>query len=425
MKSLRFVGIDEYKNLIKGSDATDNNVADDIVVRKFYNVEAKAASDDDREIEFAISSAAVDRDDDTLNPKGWSLSAYKKNPVVLWAHSRDIPPIAKATKTWLENDKLRSIARFLPEDLADHDHVRFSSMIYEMYKKKFLRAASVGFKPKKWAWSEDRDMGIDFEKQELLEWSGVPVGSNPDALAGAKAAGIDLDPMVWWTEEEHKAGRVSDEHLEIVKNASCNDIVIVGGTVSYEDGSNSTIHVDENGQLSFAGKPEEEHKDVGDCEFLEGIDDDFVSDTIAEPEAKSDTASDDEKATSQEGGGVQGDSVDAEGDADPSPLAEPEAPAESSVSISAEPKGVAEMVKALGEQLSSVVADAIKPLTERIESLEGKLAEKDEKEPTQDVEDDDELNIDNISEKHAVMIIAAAKEELETQLRRVAGRLED
>jgi hypothetical protein len=55
-----------------------------------------------------------------------------------------------------------------------------------MVKRGFLRATSVGFRPKrdKYSWNEERG-GIDFEEQELLEFSVVPVPSNPEALLSA------------------------------------------------------------------------------------------------------------------------------------------------------------------------------------------------------------------------------------------------
>ena len=34
---------------------------------------------------FVISTGAVDRDGDTIDPKGWDLTAYRRNPTVLLA----------------------------------------------------------------------------------------------------------------------------------------------------------------------------------------------------------------------------------------------------------------------------------------------------------------------------------------------------
>jgi hypothetical protein len=54
-----------------------------------------------------------------------------------------------------------------------------------------------------WRWGEAAaggEPGIDFLRQELLEFSCVPVPANPDALIQARAKGIDTAPMVSWAE---------------------------------------------------------------------------------------------------------------------------------------------------------------------------------------------------------------------------------
>jgi hypothetical protein len=67
--------------------------------------------------------------------------------------------------------------------------------------------ASVGFDPKEWVINEERH-GIDFKKQELWEFSIVPIGSNKDALQQARSAGIDMEPVREW------AARILDEWVE-------------------------------------------------------------------------------------------------------------------------------------------------------------------------------------------------------------------
>jgi hypothetical protein len=69
-------------------------------------------------------------------------------------------------------------------------------------------ACSVGFLPKEWKFAdedENRPFGIDFKRQELLEISVVPIGSNRDAMLRMKAAGIDLNPVADWAERYRQA----------------------------------------------------------------------------------------------------------------------------------------------------------------------------------------------------------------------------
>jgi hypothetical protein len=78
----------------------------------------------------------------------------------------------------------------------------FAHMVYEMAREGYVRSASVGFLPRAYVQNETRGgfMPMDFTEQELLEWSVVPVPSNPNALLGAKSKGIDIAPLGEWLE---------------------------------------------------------------------------------------------------------------------------------------------------------------------------------------------------------------------------------
>ena len=163
-------------------------VADDI----------RAVGDPDKHtLDITISTGRRDRMNDTIAADGWDIRAFKKNPVVLWAHNYSTPPIGRATQTGLDETgkKLRSTAEFMPAEVNP-----FAETIYQMYLGKWMRAFSVGFVPKEWEWNE-KEEGLDFTKQELLEYSAVPVPANSDALAGARSAGIDLEPLIGWAEQ--------------------------------------------------------------------------------------------------------------------------------------------------------------------------------------------------------------------------------
>jgi len=159
---------------------------------KFGGSEIEKTSDG--EMRVVISTAARDRDKDTLAPAGWDLANYLKNPVVLWAHDNKKFPIAKAPSTFLSNGKLVSYPIFASKENSE------AATAEKMVHGGFINAASVGFNPKTWLFNED-EQGYDFDSQELLEWSFVPVPSNPEALIGAKSAGIDLKPIAAWAEE--------------------------------------------------------------------------------------------------------------------------------------------------------------------------------------------------------------------------------
>ena len=148
---------------------------------------------------FAISSEAVDRDRDVISLSGWKTASYRANPIVLWAHmSRDLP-VARSEREWVEGGKLLSEAVW-----PEKDAYPFADTVAALLKGGFLNATSVGFVPMTWSYDEQR-RGYNFTEAELLEYSIVPIPSNPDALVQARGAGIDVRPIKAWAE------RVLDE----------------------------------------------------------------------------------------------------------------------------------------------------------------------------------------------------------------------
>jgi HK97 family phage prohead protease len=154
----------------------------------------------ERKMSFLITTASVDRDGDTIDPKGWDLSSYTKNPVVLWAHDYSQPPIGRAINIQATQDGLKADVEFVPQGMSP-----FADMIHDMCKGGFLNATSVGFRGMDHDKAKDRERGYDFKKQELLEFSIVPVPSNPEALAqrGVKNAQLQkyAKAMRHWTKE--------------------------------------------------------------------------------------------------------------------------------------------------------------------------------------------------------------------------------
>lgn len=143
---------------------------------------------------FTLSTRAPDRQGDSIDQSGWDLANYRKNPVVLWAHDYESLPVARASAIYVAGDKLRAVDRFSD----DHELAR---TVAALYQKGFLSAVSVGFRPKKWAWNEERGgMAADFFECELLEHSAVPVPAHQDALIEARSLGMSIGPVLKWAE---------------------------------------------------------------------------------------------------------------------------------------------------------------------------------------------------------------------------------
>ncbi len=52
-----------------------------------------------RGIPWVFSTFDEDRDEERIDPAGWMLDNYRKNPVVLWSHDSRIPAVCYAEDT--------------------------------------------------------------------------------------------------------------------------------------------------------------------------------------------------------------------------------------------------------------------------------------------------------------------------------------
>lgn len=137
-----------------------------------------------REAEFVISTESPDTYGTVFKISGWDLKRYENNPVVFYAHRSysDNPDMLIGTSTVrVEDNQLIAVVRF---ESAEINPV--AEKVFQKIQAGTLRMASIGANPKRGHWGdeklgEDRDL-IYFDEQELLEWSIVPLGSNPEAL---------------------------------------------------------------------------------------------------------------------------------------------------------------------------------------------------------------------------------------------------
>jgi HK97 family phage prohead protease len=162
---------------------------------------AEPVSPDSEAVTFVISTADVDRAGDTIAVKGWDTTEFERNPVVLWAHDHRAMPVGKAARVYVDGNALKADVVFAPAEVNP-----LGPQVAAAVKGGFLSAVSVGFRPTKWQFNEDRPgqfgmPGADFEEQELEEFSVVPVPCNPNALLEGKAAGVDLSFLRDWAEQ--------------------------------------------------------------------------------------------------------------------------------------------------------------------------------------------------------------------------------
>lgn len=179
-------------------DAAKVGEQPDATVFRFATAEPQNVEGATRTKRFVFSDASIDHAGDSIDAKGWDLGVFKRNPVALFSHLSWEPPIGRASNVQVQGDTLVGDIEFASADVYE-----FADTIFKLVDGGFLNAVSVGFKPKEWAFTNDknRPYGIDFKKQTLLEISVCPVPCNPNALTEARSVGIDTAPLREWAEK--------------------------------------------------------------------------------------------------------------------------------------------------------------------------------------------------------------------------------
>ena len=136
-------------------------------------IEATIKKADDGSFIAVASTNSVDRHGEVVDNNGWDLKAFKKNPVILWAHDHSEPAIGVSKKTWVEG--VGKKAKLMIQPLL-HDVTDKAKAIKTLVEMGVINSLSVGFKP-----IESPD-GITFTKNELLEVSMVNVPANAEAM---------------------------------------------------------------------------------------------------------------------------------------------------------------------------------------------------------------------------------------------------
>jgi HK97 family phage prohead protease len=174
----QYVDARRFRELVRDGDAAG------VAVERLGSV-ARAANNGSRVITFCFSDGSTDRMNDRIDPYGWDTSAFQKKPVCLWAHDATAPPIGRVRRTYTSGDRFMGDIEF-----ASAETYPFADQIYRLVVDGFVKAVSVGFLPIEWQWADDdksRPGGINFERQELLEISVLPIPANANAQAAVKS----------------------------------------------------------------------------------------------------------------------------------------------------------------------------------------------------------------------------------------------
>jgi hypothetical protein len=185
-----------------------------------------------RTIQYVLSTAGVARDGNTIAQDGWVLDSFRSNPVFLWAHQSDALPIGRMENVAVINGQLRGDVEYVGPEIYP-----FADCVFQLVKGGYLNAVSVRWQPIRLKISNDptRLGAIDFLEQELLEVSQVPVPSDTNALATARARGIDTRPLADWA-EARLSGRatspIRQADLSELRQAAAPRVSVAGGARS-------------------------------------------------------------------------------------------------------------------------------------------------------------------------------------------------
>lgn len=162
--------------------------------------------DADRAVTAIINTGDVDRYATVIDPAGVDLTAYRKNPVVLWEHGKDPTrgrlPIGR--NLWIKRSGSRLIAKtqFGKDD--------YSQALFELYRDGVLRGWSIFALPDMTRAGKPTPAEIrarpDLERCETIyracelgEYSGVAVPGNAETLTMLESRSIWF-PEVYRTE---------------------------------------------------------------------------------------------------------------------------------------------------------------------------------------------------------------------------------
>jgi len=130
-------------------------------------------------IEGFANANTFDRANERIDPAGWKLDNYMKNPVILFDHGHDIAfgslPIGQATEVIVQDDGL-----YIKAAIATSKTEKITA-VRDLIEDGILRTFSVGFNPGVNAIEKTKE-GIIIREAELIENSIVPVPMNQDSV---------------------------------------------------------------------------------------------------------------------------------------------------------------------------------------------------------------------------------------------------
>lgn len=161
-------------------------------------------------VEGIFSSEVEDRQGEIVVQKGWLLENYMKNPVVLWAHKSDQPPIAKMLEIGVNpaTNQLEGKMQFAVAESA------FALEIFNLIIGGYQKAFSAGFINNRYEIDQENEK-VYLLENELLEVSAVPVPANQLSLAKSKGYNVGAyEKTLTDLDDPHESDDITDDDDE-------------------------------------------------------------------------------------------------------------------------------------------------------------------------------------------------------------------
>lgn len=158
-------------------------------------------------VRAVINTNQPDRANEVVLPNGLrNADEFLRNPVVLWAHQRALPPIGTCSKLEVNADCIIAETTFSQSSA-------FAVDVFKLYAEGVLRGWSIGFVPRRTMRLAANvalpEGGLCYSEWDLLEYSAVPIPENPQALTLAVSKGLIKDPYLrHWLVRDVLAGLV-------------------------------------------------------------------------------------------------------------------------------------------------------------------------------------------------------------------------
>jgi HK97 family phage prohead protease len=170
-----------FRKVMPGGQMSGTRRADS-VMHTIMPTQMTALGDD--EVIVVMSTATVARDGHILIPAGVDLTAYRRNPIILWNHDVE-HPIGRAEQIEVGADKITARVRFAPLGVS-----KKADEIRGLVKAGVVCTVSVGFEPTD---GEPLDRtkprsGMRITAWELLETSFCSVPVDTGAMVTARAS---------------------------------------------------------------------------------------------------------------------------------------------------------------------------------------------------------------------------------------------